>query len=140
MLLLPENLIKDYFYNTIPCLKALEKVAETFEMSFEATANKCTKYGSKPFALIYSKNDIVRYCWKDHKRLPYYSLLKKGSAMPAKSQALTLQLPDKTISPFSKTNALDWFKANSKYKLPNVLIEQTYFQTKGYKVTLLMED
>jgi len=138
LLLLPDPLIENAYRDTPPCLNSLEKVADNFEMSLEATANKCTKYGSKPFALIYSLNGVVRYCWKDHKRLPFYSLLKKGSRMPKSSQALTLPLPEQTISQFTKTKAAYWFNTSSKYELPEIIFEQTYFQKRGYKVTLLV--
>ncbi|MEL0642366.1 ImmA/IrrE family metallo-endopeptidase [Pseudoalteromonas aliena] len=138
LLLLPDKLIKNAYRDKQPCLTSLEKVADNFEMSLEATANKCTKYGLKPFALVYSLNGVVRYCWKDHKRLPYYSSLKKGSQMPSSSQAVTLNLSEQTITQFTTAKATCWFNPSPKYDLPETILEQTYFQKRGYKVTLLV--
>lgn len=136
-LLMPEQWIKKHFDSQSPSIEALQTIACKFETSFEATANKCTRYGIKPFALIYSKDNKIRYCWKDYKRLPFLTNFKKGDVMPLSSQALTLKLSDQSITGFVESDATDWFKSSPSYKLPSTVLEQTYFQTKGFKVTLI---
>lgn len=140
LLLLPDKMIQEEFENTSLSIQTFQDTSNLFKMSFEATANKCTKFGERPFALVYSKDDRVRYCWKDHKRFPYYNLLKKGSLLPRSSQAMTLTLPEQTITSFHETACENWFKTSSNYQLPITLIEQTFFQNDGFKVTLLFEE
>jgi Zn-dependent peptidase ImmA (M78 family) len=139
LLLLPEKLLKTELQSTSLSIQSLQAIADLFQMSFEATANKCTAISSKPFALVYSKDEKVRYCWKNHHTFPYYSALRKGSLLPRGSQALAMIPNEQTITEARETNASHWFNESSRYRLPKTIIEQTFFQNDGYKVTLLFE-
>ncbi|MET1253817.1 ImmA/IrrE family metallo-endopeptidase [Aliikangiella maris] len=139
LLLLPEHLLKKEFDSLLPSIENLQEISDLFQMSFEATANKCTKYGSKPFALFYSKDDKLRYCWRDFKKVPYALNIDKGELLPESSQARQLKVKEQSVSEEVRVQASCWFKNTEKHKLPEIMIEQTFFQKNGYKVTLLRE-
>lgn len=100
-------------------------------------ANKCSSLSDKPFALIYSKDGIVRYCWRDWKRFSCRVPFKAGDSMPLSSQALTLSQFEEAISDSVNVDPSDWLSTNYKKKTPGTHIEQTYTQLNGYQVTMI---
>lgn len=137
LLLFPESLIKLAIDDKIPDLELIQNISKSFLMSFEATANKCADYGKVPFALIYSKDGEVRYCWRNKSIFPYSLLVTKKSQMPVNSQAIRLNQKEQTISLVKKVSPLTWLSPNPELELPNHLFEQVYTQKNGYQVTLL---
>lgn len=137
LLLMPEHLISKSINGSTLNMELLKSISDAFEMSFEAISNTCSGLSSTPFALIYSKDGVVRYCWKDWKRFPYWVSLKAKDAMPLSSQAICLSQPEETISNSVEVDPNEWISGNARQNIPNTLVEQTYTQTDGYQVTMI---
>lgn len=136
LLLMPEHLIARAINNSVPNMKLLKSISEDFEMSFEPIANQCARLSNNPFALIYSLDGVVRYCWRDWNKFKYNIPFKRGDPMPLSSQAICLRQPEETISVMTKVDQADWFP-NLMRKIPEDVIEQTYTQLRGYQVTMI---
>lgn len=137
LLLMPKERIVAELTDSTPDLNKLKDISELFLMSFEPIANKCASYSSKPFSLVYSKDGIVRYCWRDWENFPYKIPLKKGDKMPENSLSNILSQPDQTISEIKEANTNDWLVPYRNMILPDTLQEQLYTQADGYQITLL---
>lgn len=137
LLLMPDDLISSAINGSAVSMKSLKLISDNFEMSFEAMANKCSSLSDTPFALIYSKDGVVRYCWRDWKKFPYWIPFKANDLMPSTSQAINLSQPDETISNSVEVDPTEWISTNYKQSMPDTLIEQTYKQLDGYQVTMI---
>lgn len=137
LLLMPDNLIANAINGSAVSMELLKRIADNFEMSFEAMANKCSSLSDKPFALIYSKDGVVRYCWKNKYKFPYWLPFKRSDLMPPSSQAISLYQPEETISKSVEVESCVWVSANYNQSMPSKLIEQTYTQLNGYQVTMI---
>jgi len=140
MLLMPDSHITGFINGCRPDLNLLKNISDSFVMSFEAIANKCASISSWPFALIYSKDKVVRYAWKDHKLFPFWLPLKRGDRLPSISQAARLNQPNLTISNEEEVIASTWLSSGRYGQLPRRLIEQTFTQENNYQVTMLRID
>jgi len=137
LLLMPKDRIIKELSEKTPDLNILKSISELFLMSFEPIANKCASYSSKPFSLVYSKDGIVRYCWRDWKNFPYKIPLKKGDEMPRNSLSNILEQPEQSISEIKEAKTCDWLVPYRNMILPDKLKEQLYTQADGYQITLL---
>jgi len=138
LLLMPDTLISESINEGIPDIELLKSISEGFQMSFEAMANRCACLSERPFALIYSKDGVVRYCWQDWRVFPYKISLKKGDAIPKVSYAkAALKGPEDTISDVVKADPHAWLGDNFNDKSLGILTEQTYTQQKGYQITMI---
>ena len=137
LLLMPDNLISKAINGSAVSMELLKRISDDFEMSFEAMANKCSSLSDKPFALIYSKDGVVRYCWKNKYKFPYWLPFKRSDLMPPSSQAISLPQSDETISETVEVEPDVWITTNYNQNLPDTLVEQTYTQQDGYQVTMI---
>ncbi|MCU7937097.1 MAG: ImmA/IrrE family metallo-endopeptidase [Candidatus Thiodiazotropha sp. (ex Dulcina madagascariensis)] len=138
-LLMPETFLSSYLpSNSTPNLELIKSISEKFEMSFEAIANRCATLSSNPFALIYSKDGVVRYAWKNKNTFLHWIPLDKGDPLPNQSQAIRLRNSDSTISSTELVSAEIWLKGTQNRPIPELLTEQTYTQEKGYQVTMIL--
>lgn len=139
LLLMPDKFVSEAVNGKSPDINLLKSIADTFQMSFEAIANKCSSVSNVPFALVYSKDRIVRYCWRDWDNFSHKMVLKKSSPMPVSSQAVQLGQPSETISTMQEVKDIsDWILPNYKSGFPKELLEQTYTQLDGYQVTMIL--
>ncbi|MHB1421085.1 MAG: ImmA/IrrE family metallo-endopeptidase [Bacillota bacterium] len=137
LLLMPEDLVSRAINGSILNMELLKSISGDFEISFEAMANKCSSLSNTPFALIYSKDGVVRYCWRDRKRFPWWVPFKKNDLLPPSSQAISLSQPEETISSPVEVDPTEWISINDKQSTPDKLFEQTYTQLDGYQVTMI---
>ena len=137
LLLMPDRLISSALNGSSINMELLKSISDDFEMSFEAIANKCSNLCRTPFALIYSKDGVVRYCWRDFKSFPYWIPFKAKDLMPPSSQAISLSQSEETISDPIEVDATAWIRSNYKQRTPDRLTEQTYTQLNGYQVTMI---
>lgn len=137
LLLMPDNFILNAINDSVINMETLKLISDNFEMSFEPIANKCSSLSDKPFALIHSKDGIVRYCWRNWKKFPYFVPLKANDPMPSSSQAVSLNQPEETISKAVDVDPTQWIKFNYNQSKAIKLIEQTYTQLNGYQVTMI---
>lgn len=135
-LLMPDSEVERSINGVAPTLEALRIIESEFGMSFEAIANKCATFSRKPFALVYSKDGIVRYCWKNNTKFQYWIPLKKGDPLPSGGLSLDSSQQEK-ISNLIEVNPQVWLGDSQRCPFPNTFLEQTYTQKDGYQVTLL---
>ncbi len=137
LLLMPDSLISNAINSSVVSMGLLKLISDSFEMSFEAMSNKCSSLSDTPFALVYSKDGIVRYCWRDGKKFPYWMPFKAKDVMPPSSQAIGLSQPEETISHPVEVDPSEWISVKRNQSRPDKLIEQTYTQLDGYQVTMI---
>lgn len=136
-LLMPDELIVKRLINAHLDIGLLKSISDEFQMSFEAVANTCAELSEKPFALIYSKDGVVRYCWRDKTKFKHWLPFKAGDVMPPDSQVIQVSRPDETVSELIKAQVETWFTTNDKSQVPASIFEQTYIQQNGFQVTML---
>ncbi len=133
-LLMPEKFISSAINQTLPDIHILISLKKQFDMSFEAISNECTKHSKNPFALVYSQNGIVRYCWRDWHSFEPRITVKRGELLPPNSHASRLDLPNETVSSIRDIPSEIWLGEENSHI---ALQEQSYIQNDGYMVTLL---
>ena len=134
LLLMPEDHIYAAINKYSPCLKYMFDISEKFQMSFSPIANKCASLSSRGFCLIHCKDNQVLYVWRDWKTFPHQVKYDKGSILPEAPMSTSLN----AFTDLTPVNAKIWLQP-SKYKplIPDILLEQTYFQENGYKIIML---
>jgi Zn-dependent peptidase ImmA (M78 family) len=133
-LLMPAKFISSAINQSLPDIHLLISLKELFGMSFEAISNECTKHSKHPFALVYSRNGIIRYCWRHWSSFEPRIIVKSGEPLPQKSHASQLNLPNETVSLIKDTVPEMWLGEDNSHI---ALQEQSYIQSDGYMVTLL---
>jgi len=138
-LLLPALLVKPRLQKLKdPELAHVLALHDEFETSVEATARRMVELSEYPCAIVFSKDNVVRYTV----RSPYFThwlAVKKGDSLPAKSAARR-----------ETSDHEDWYEIDAHWWLaegrrgddeqPETAYEQTLIQQGGHKVTLVTYD
>lgn len=136
-LLIPKTLIlKRMRQLGSPDLEHIQHLAPSFETSFEMTARRYVELNEFPCAIVFSKDNIVRYSvWSEffEQRL----CVRKGSSLPSKSLS---RLPGGAVDDWHEIEAYWWLQEKNNAPSPELIYEQTLRQDSGYKVTLLTFD
>jgi Zn-dependent peptidase ImmA (M78 family) len=106
---------------------------EEFGTSFEATVRRYISLSDFPCAVVFSKNNQVRYYLKSPE-FPFYVAAKPGASLPSKSPS---RADGGSLDDWDELDASWWLSARGDQRLPETVLEQTYRQDNGYKVTLL---
>ena len=133
-LLLPRLLIRQRLqkYGS-PEMSHIQKLAEDFETSIEATARRFVELSEYPCAVVFSKDNIVRYNMKSGYFEEQLSAWK-GDRLPNPSMSRQATSdPDE----WHEIEAYWWLKERKGSDVPESVYEQTLCQENGYKVTLL---
>lgn len=133
-LLMPRQLVEQRLTaNRDPELAHITALSEEFGTSFEMTARRVMELSDYPCAIVFSKDNEVRYSVKSE-HFAERLCVRKGMPLPFKSSSRK-----------SETDSEDWFELDSTWWLqerrggefPETVYEQTLCQDEGYKVTLL---
>ncbi|PUE27917.1 hypothetical protein B9Z39_09250 [Limnohabitans sp. JirII-29] len=136
-LLMPRQLVKRRLVaNKDPELAHISALTEEFETSFEMASRRLTELSEYACAIVFSKDNEVRYSVKSD-NFTEKLCIRKGSTLPSKS-----------FSRQKETDPDDWFEIDATWWLqerkglefPESVYEQTLCQDDGYKVTLLAYD
>jgi len=133
-LLMPKALVKAKLHvMRDPELAHVRELADLLEVSFEAAARRLVELNEYPCAVVFSKENVVRYAIKSQ----YFEeqlTVWKGDKLPLKS-------PSKNASSdpqeWHELDAGWWVKERSGSDAPECIYEQTLVQESGFKVTLL---
>src|SRR5690606_34411079 len=110
---------------------------DEFETSVEMTARRVVELSEYCCAVVFSKNNVVRYAIRSH-YFPTWLCVKKGDKLPAQSQAR-----QGTSDP-NEWHEIDayWWLADGRRgeDAPESVYEQTLVQESGHKITLLSYD
>jgi Zn-dependent peptidase ImmA (M78 family) len=134
-LLMPTALLKQRLHPSAEFdLSDVIRVKDEFETSFESTTRRIVELSEQACAVVYSKDNLVRYC--------IYSKYFKSRLCVRKGS----QLPNKSLSRFDVSSLDAWHELDACWWVedpersegnPNAIYEQTLVQEDGYKVTLL---
>lgn len=116
-----------------PDVEQLANLATHFDSSIEATARRFMNLSDYPVAFVFSHMDTVRY-WAKGPEFPYLLSVRKGQQIPKKSLSLG---HGEGIGEMEEVDAMIWLAEGRGPKLPDSILEQTLFQSGGYKVTMI---
>lgn len=133
-LLLPDSLFKAQLRRLgEPELMHVSKLGDQFETSIEFTARRYVELSEYPCAVVFSKDNVVRYTVES----PYFEhrlCVRKGTALPTKS---TSRAASGDSEEWCDLDAYWWLEESRSSRQPEEVYEQTLWQESGYKVTLL---
>jgi Zn-dependent peptidase ImmA (M78 family) len=114
-----------------PCLSHVQRLANSFDMSIEATCRRYLNLSGFSCCLIFSKDGVIKYSVKSPD-FPYWLSLKPKQKVPKNS---TAAIQGSGIDDFNEIAAYEWI--NTDYKNLELIQEQTLYQDQGYAITLL---
>lgn len=133
-LLMPKALVRSRLHiMRDPELAHIQELSNRFEVSFEAAARRLVELSEYACAVVFSKDNVVRYSVKSD----YFGeqiAVRKGDKLPLKSPSKQAGSdPDE----WHELIASWWVKERDDDDMPQSIYEQTLCQESGYKVTLL---
>ena len=133
-LLMPRQLVKKRLVaNKDPELAHITALSDEFATSFEMTARRMTELSEYACAIVFSKDNQVRYSVKSE----YFTeqlCVRKGNALPSKSFSRQKETDPEE---WAELDATWWLREHRSSEFPESVYEQTLCQDEGYKVTLL---
>lgn len=133
-LLMPSSLVKKrLLINGDPELTHIQALSSEFGTSFEMTARRLSELSDYACALVFSKDNIVRYTVKSE-HFAEQLCVWKGVALPTISPS---KLVECDPGEWHELAAYWWLKERRGVDAPESVYEQTLCQDDGYKVTLI---
>jgi hypothetical protein len=137
-LLMPETLFQhDMRKMAEPNLEDIFSMAKKYDVSKEACSRRYVSLQDEPSAAVFSKDGIVRYCYK-HAEFPYLNV-KKGIPLPKLALSSDSKIQRGEITEVIEVNSDTWLAENLQ-KVPDSLLEQTAKLAAGYQITLLFTE
>ncbi len=129
---------KPYFKSRLkalgePELAHVETLRKECDTSIEVTARRYVALSDYACAVVYAKDRTVRYAIKNE-MLPYYMETKGGWPIPRDSASYDAGAG---IGEWQEVDAGLWLRASKHQRFPSTLLEQTWWQDKGFKIVLL---
>ncbi len=133
-LLMPRTLVMRQLQGAdAPNLSQVMKLANTFETSLEMTARRYIELNEQPCAIVFSKDNQVRYSVRnEHFAMPLS--VRKGDELPDVSESRN------SIGLHNNRHEIDahwWVRKQIEFAPTRLLFEQTVRQDNGFKITLL---
>lgn len=133
-LLMPKMLVKARLQaNGDPELAHIQELSNQFEVSFEAAARRLIELSEYACAVVFSKDNVVRY-WAKSDYFAEQIAVRKGDKLPHKSPSKQAQSDPQQ---WHELIATWWVRERDDDDMPESIYEQTLCQESGYKVTLL---
>jgi len=117
----------------VPELIDLVDLSEMFDVSVEAVVHRYKILSPYPLAFVFSYNNVVRY-WVKSTSMPYSLKVRKDQPLPLRSPS---RLAGEYISDWDTVAAHVWLEVHAALSLPRQVMEQTLYQSAGYKLTML---
>jgi len=136
-LLLPQRLFEQELRKLgDPELINIVQLGDHFGTSIEYTARRYVEVGGFACAVVFSKDNQVRYTVRGE-FFEHWLCVKKGDRLPTKSSSRAA-----TGAPedWASLDAHWWLQEATEAEPPDEVYEQTLWQDNGYKVTLLTYD
>lgn len=119
-----------------PDLLHVREIAKEFETSIQMTARRYVELNEYPCALVFSKDNVVRYSVRSE-FFEHFLCIRKGDVLPTKSPS---RLSSGDVDDWHEIEAYWWLAERRGEDAPDVVYEQTLRQESGFKVTLLTLD
>ncbi len=134
---MPSSLVKiRLLANRDPELAHIQALSNEFGTSFEMTARRLTELSDYACALVFSKDNVVRYAVKSE-CFAEQLCVWKGVPLPARSSSKSAESDP---GQWHELAAYWWIKERRGEDVPESVCEQTLCQDEGYKVTLITYD
>jgi len=132
-LMLPKShFVKRLGKVSAPCLSHVQRLADIFEMSIEATCRRYLTLSGFSCCLVFTKDGrLIKYPAKSVD-FHYWVMLKPNQEVSKNSTAF---LKGTGLSEIMEISAYEWL--NPTKHMPEVIQEQTLYQEDGYAITLL---
>ncbi|MEX0739820.1 MAG: ImmA/IrrE family metallo-endopeptidase [Pseudohongiella sp.] len=119
-----------------PSMSSLVELADIFDVSFQACANRFMALYDDPVAVIFSRNGVILYgfCGVNN---PFWLNAPKGSPLPSGCHTKTVSFTLEGGITNDEIDASIWFDDAEGFSLPEFLIEEVLVQENGYAATLL---
>ena len=138
-LLMPSSLFrKDVKDGGNPSIGNIIILADRYKTSKEATANRYANIIDQPCAVVFSKDDVIRYAIPNGNFA--WLKFKKGDAVPNHIVDSNRKEGIEEISEVKEQKGFIWCEENQNQLFPEYIFEQTMAQQKGYRMTLLYYD
>ncbi|WP_410211110.1 ImmA/IrrE family metallo-endopeptidase [Aquirhabdus sp.] len=133
-LLMPQSEFKRILneYGT-PELIDISDLSDFFDVSFEAVIHRYKVLTDYPLAFVFSHQNMVRY-WVKSGVMPFSLKVRKDQPLPLRSPS---RQAGEYISDWEAIPAHIWLEPHNEFDFPNKILEQTIYQSAGYKVTML---
>lgn len=119
-----------------PDISHITSLAQTFETSLEMTARRYIELNEFPCAIVFSKDNVVRYSVRsDFFEMPL--AVRKGDALPCASESRQSKGDSKD---WHEIDAHWWLRERRSAEELTSIFEQTLRQENGFKITLLTCD
>jgi hypothetical protein len=134
-LLMPNVLLKQRVHPSAKfSLSDVIQIKDEFETSFESTARRIVELSEQACAVVYSKDNLVRYSIYS-KYFKSRLCVRKDGELPSKSLG---RLDVSSLDDWHELDSCCWLEdAKNDSGNPGSIYEQTLVQDEGYKVTLL---
>jgi len=133
-LLLPQHLFEHELRKLgDPEIGNIVQLGDHFGTSIEYTARRYVEVGGFACAVVFSKDNFVRYAVRGE-FFEHRLCVKKGDRLPTKSSS---RAPTGDPDDWVSLDAYWWLQEEKGLEQPEELYEQTLWQDDGYKVTLL---
>lgn len=116
-----------------PEIAHIQEISNQFEVSFEAASRRLIELSEYPCAVVFSKDNVVRY-WVKNDYFAGQIVVQKGDKLPHKSYSNQAKSDPEE---WHELIASSWVKESQGDNLTESIYEQTLCQESGYKVTLL---
>lgn len=133
-LMLPkQQFIKRLGKVAAPCLSHVQRLADAFDMSIEATARRYLNLAGFPCCLVFSKDGFVVKPPTRSSDFSYWLSTSLNQKVPSSSSAAG---QNEGLEDFNEIPGDEWLATDYR-KVPEYIQEQTLFQENGYAITLL---
>ena len=123
-------------FNQEPTVSSISELAQIFDVSFQASANRFMSLHEYPIAIVFSRNGRILYGYKGS-NIPFWLNVNKNELVPAKCHTKTVNVNAENQISNDEVVSSIWFNKVKGYMLPDTLIEETLVQDDGYAATLL---
>lgn len=119
-----------------PDLLHVQTLANAFDTSVHMTARRYVEVNEYPCAVVFSKDNVIRYCVRSE-FFEHSLCVRKGDSLPTKSPS---RLPTGETDDWHEIDAYWWLRIKRDGEEVESVYEQTLRQESGFKVTLLTMD
>jgi Zn-dependent peptidase ImmA (M78 family) len=119
-----------------PSLNSISELAQIFDVSFQASANRFISLHDCPCAMVFSYKGKILYGYNGANN-PLWLNARKNDAIPFNSHTVSVNSNVENQISSDEIDASVWFGEMSGFNRPESLIEETLVQENGYVATLL---
>ena len=110
-------------------------LSDKYDVSVEAASRRYVSQIDYSCCLVFSRGGRINYIFRRNE-FPYLPA-KKNDRLPRGSPTANLNHPSGIITDIEEVESHWWLDTGSNRRLPKTIYEQSFYQSEGYRVTLL---